>query len=345
MKEETKIKVLIVDDSAIVRQILEKELSKDKDIEIVGTAPDPYIARDKIVTLKPQVLLLDIEMPKMDGITFLKKLMKYYPLPVIIVSSLTPKGSELALEAIDSGAIDVMCKPGASYSIGDMSITLIEKIKAAANVVIGKKINTAKLLVNPIKSSLTQTTNKIIAIGASTGGTEALSFYFKSLPSQTPGILVVQHMPEHFTTSFANRLNANSEIEVREAKDGDRVIPSLALIAPGNKHMVLRRSGAVYYVKVTDGPLVCRQRPSVDVLFNSVAKYAGKNAVGVILTGMGADGAAGMLLMKNEGAITIAQDEESSVVYGMPKEAVKLGGVDYVEPLKNIPQKSLNYAV
>lgn len=336
-----KIKVLIVDDSAIVRQVLEKELSKDDGIEIVGTAPDPYVARDKIVALKPEVLLLDVEMPRMDGITFLKKLMKFYPLPVIIVSSLTPKGGDLALEAMDSGAVEVLCKPGTSYTIGDMSTALIDKIKAAANVQAEKLKSRSLLAVRPEKCSITRTTNKIIAIGASTGGTEALSYFFKALPSETPGIIVVQHMPEHFTKSFAERLNQNSEIEVKEAENGDSVIPSRALIAPGNKHMVLRRSGARYYVEIMDGPLVCRQRPSVDVLFKSVAKYAGQNAVGVIMTGMGDDGANGLLEMKTQGALTIAQDEQSSVVFGMPKAAIKIKAVDFVEPLTQIPQKAL----
>ncbi|EKD26810.1 MAG: hypothetical protein ACD_79C01008G0005 [uncultured bacterium] len=234
-----------------------------------------------------------------------------------------------------------MCKPGTSYTVGDMSVSLIEKIKAAALVDIKQKIIKEEVLKTPQKLSLTQTTNKIIAIGSSTGGTEALDYFFRSLPAQTPGILVVQHMPEHFTKSFAERLNSKSAIEVKEAQDGDSLIPSKALIAPGNKHMVLRRSGARYYVQVGEGPLVCRQRPSVDVLFKSVAKYAGKNAVGVILTGMGADGAKGLLAMKNEGSLTIAQNEESCIVFGMPKEAIKAGAVDYIEPLQNIPGKSL----
>ena len=337
-----KIKVLIVDDSAIVRKILVRELSRDNQIEIAGTAPDPYVARDKIVNLKPDVLLLDIEMPRMDGITFLKKLMKYNPLPVIIVSSLTPKGGILAMEAMDAGAIEVMCKPGESYSVGDMSQELIGKIKAVSQVKVEKRIN--QEIYKPVKQSITRTTNKIIAIGASTGGTEALTVFFKSLPQQTPGIIVVQHMPEHFTRTFAERLNRISEIDVKEAENGDSVIPSKGLIAPGNKHMVLRRSGARYYVEIMNGPLVCHQRPSVDILFKSVAKYAGKNSVGIILTGMGDDGAEGLLEMKKEGAITIAQDEQSSVVFGMPKSAIRLGAVDHIEQLINIPGKALTYA-
>lgn len=336
----SKVKVLIVDDSAVVRQTLERELSKDKEIEVVGTAPDPYIARDKIVSLKPEILLLDIEMPKMDGITFLKKLMKYYPLPVIIVSSLTPKGGELACEAIEAGAVEVLCKPGASYSIGDLTEELIEKIKVCSKI---KPHIAVKMEEKPVPSklSLTKTTHKIIAIGASTGGTEALKEVLTALPPNSPGILIVQHMPEHFTKSFAERLNSLCNIEVKEAENGDNVSPSRALIAPGNRHMMLRRSGAQYYVEVVQGPLVNRHRPSVDVLFKSVAKYAGKNAVGVILTGMGADGAKGLLEMKQAGALTVGQNEQTSIVYGMPKVAYELGGVDFVEPLNKIAEKTL----
>ena len=336
-----KVKVLIVDDSAVVRQTLERELSKDKDIEVVGTAPDPYIARDKIVSLKPEIILLDIEMPKMDGITFLRKLMKYYPLPVIIVSSLTPKGGELACEAVEAGAVEVLCKPGASYSIGDLTEELIEKIKICSKIRPRIPVHAPEKPASQ-KLSLTRTTNKIIAIGASTGGTEALKEVLTVLPPNSPGILIVQHMPEHFTKSFAERLNSLCNIEVKEAENGDSVSPSRALIAPGNRHMMLRRSGANYYVEVVEGPLVNRHRPSVDVLFKSVAKYAGQNAVGVILTGMGADGAKGLLEMKQAGALTIGQNEQSCVVYGMPKVAFELGGVDYVESLEKIAQKALN---
>lgn len=336
----SKVKVLIVDDSAVVRQTLERELSKDGEIEVVGTAPDPFIARDKIVALKPEILLLDIEMPKMDGITFLRKLMKYYPLPVIIVSSLTPKGGELACEAVEAGAVEVLCKPGASYSIGDLTEELIEKIKVCSKI---KPHIPVKAMEKPppSKLSLTRTTHKIIAIGASTGGTEALKEVLTALPPNSPGIVIVQHMPEHFTKSFAERLNTQCNIEVKEAENGDSVIPSRALIAPGNRHMMLRRSGAQYYVEVVEGPLVNRHRPSVDVLFKSVAKYAGKNAVGVILTGMGADGAKGLLEMKQAGAATVGQNEQSCVVYGMPKVAFELGGVDFVEPLNKIAEKAL----
>ncbi len=339
-------KVLVVDDSAVVRQILSQELARDPEIEIVGTAPDPYVARDKIVYLQPDVLTLDIEMPRMDGITFLKKLMRHYPLPVIVVSSLTAKGGDLAMEALDAGAVDVMCKPGASYTVGDMSVELIDKIKAAAHVDIKRR---AKMIAEaPPRqeppSAMTRTTNKVVAIGSSTGGTQALQAILTRMPPNAPGIVIVQHMPEHFTRSFADRLNELCAIEVKEAEDNDSVVPGKALIAPGNKHMLLRRSGARYYVQVKDGPLVCRHRPSVEVLFNSVAKTAGRNAVGVMLTGMGGDGSRAMLEMKEAGSVNVAQNEETCVVFGMPKEAIKLGAVDYIEPLDKITERVLALA-
>lgn len=339
---QQKIKILIVDDSAIVRKILSEELSRFPDIEVVGTAPDPFVARDKILKLQPQVITLDIEMPRMDGLTFLRKLMKYFPLPVIIVSSLTPKGSKLALEAMEIGAVDVIGKPGGSYSVGDMSDTLAEKIRIASAANIrprsGYESNCEEC--EPIRA-LTETTNKIIAIGASTGGTEALKDVLSKMPPNSPGIVVVQHMPANFTTAFAERLNGLSQITVKEAEDNDAVIPGRAVIAPGNQHMLLRRSGARYYVEVKDGPRVQHQRPSVDVLFKSTAKYAGSNSIGVILTGMGADGAEGLLEMKQAGAATIAQDERTSVVFGMPKEAIKIGAVDKVVPLGQVAQEIL----
>jgi two-component system, chemotaxis family, protein-glutamate methylesterase/glutaminase len=339
------VRVLCVDDSAMVRNVLTRELSRDKGIEVVGAAPDPYVARDMIVQLKPDVITLDIEMPRMDGVTFLRKLMKHFPLPVIVVSSLTPKGGELALEALDAGAVDVMCKPGAAYTLGDLTVELTDKIKAAARVPVRKRDAVKPAAADTVRRlSLARTTNKVIAIGASTGGTEALQRVLTVMPSNAPGIVVVQHMPEHFTRSFAGRLNELSAIEVKEAENGDRVIPGRALIAPGNYHMLLRRSGAVYHVEVKQGPLVSRHRPSVDVLFKSVARYAGRNAVGVIMTGMGADGADGMKLMHDQGAKTIAQDERTSVVYGMPKEAVARGGVDVSLPLDRIPQGALDFA-
>jgi two-component system chemotaxis response regulator CheB len=332
-----KIKVLIVDDSAIVRKIFSEDLSRETDLEVVGTAPDPFVARDKIIRLKPDVILLDIEMPRMDGLTFLKKLMHFYPLPVIIVSSLTPKGSGMALEAMEYGAVDVLSKPGGPYSVGDMSLQLKEKIRAAAKVRMDRVRKTGSgSPIGPVTKILSETTQKVIAIGASTGGTEALKEVLIRFPLNTPGILIVQHMPAQFTRAFAERLNGICQIEVKEAKDTDSVLNGQALIAPGNFHMILRRSGAKYYVNVKDGPLVHHQRPAVDVLFNSVAQYAGSNAIGVILTGMGADGAQGMLKMKEGGARTIAQDEESCVVFGMPKEAIKLNAIDRVAPLGQI---------
>jgi two-component system chemotaxis response regulator CheB len=338
-----KIKVLVVDDSAIVRKIFNEELSKETDIEVVGTAPDPYIARDKIVKLKPDVLTLDIEMPRMDGLTFLKKLMKYYPLPVIIVSSLTPKGSAMALEAIEDGAVEVLAKPGGAYSVGDMCIQLKEKIRAASRAILNKKTGPrTDMKIVTAGDSLKVTTQKVIAIGASTGGTDALREILVNMPINAPGIVIVQHMPANFTSAFAERLNQISQIEVKEAQDGDSVINGRALIAPGNFHLLIRRSGAKYYVNVKDGPLVHHQRPAVDVLFHSVAQYVGNNAVGVVLTGMGADGAKGLLAMKESGARTLAQDEASCVVYGMPKEAVRIGAAERSVPLERMAQEIIN---
>jgi two-component system chemotaxis response regulator CheB len=346
---ETNIKVLIVDDSAVVRKVFSDELSRARGIEVVGTAPDPYVARDKIVKLRPDVITLDIEMPRMDGITFLKKLMKHYPLPVIIVSSLTQKGSKLAMEALDNGALEVICKPSAAYSVGDMSVQLADKIRAVARVNVQKRLAEEGDggAAAPVAASqaLSATTNKIIAIGASTGGTEAIKAVLTGMPPNSPGIVIVQHMPAKFTTSFAERLDSLCAISVSEAQDGDSVVNGRALLAPGNFHMLLKRSGARYYVEVKTGPLVHHQRPAADVLFRSVAKYAGANAVGIILTGMGADGAAGMLEMKKAGAQTIAQDEESCVVFGMPKEAIKLGGVDRVVSLPNVTRMALEMVV
>lgn len=340
------IRVLIVDDSAVVREIFTTELSRDPELEVVGTAIDPYIARDKIIQLKPDVISLDVEMPRMDGITFLRKLMRYYPIPVVIVSSLTPRGGQMAMEAMNAGAVDVMCKPGRSYTVGDMSVELTDKIKAAASVNIKRWIS-SKSSPNggpsPPRLSMIRTTNKVLAIGASTGGTQALLKVLCSLPADAPGMVVVQHMPEHFTTSFAQRLNDHCAMEVKEAANGDSVAPGKGLIAPGNKHMILRRSGARYHVEVKSGPLVRRHRPSVEVLFNSVSQAAGPNAVGVIMTGMGDDGADGMLKMKQSGATTIAQDEASCVVFGMPREAIRRGGVDHVVPLGKIPEAILKY--
>lgn len=331
----SKIKVLIVDDSAVVRKIFSEELSKYPDIQVIGVAPDPYVAREKIVNLKPDVVTLDIEMPRMDGLTFLRKLMKYYPLPTIIVSSLTPQGGKLTLEAMDIGAVDVIAKPNSAYSVGDMSAQLVEKIRAASRARLIKREDGGRTDSEPMRA-LAQTSNKVIAIGASTGGTEALKNVLTKMPPNSPGIVMVQHMPANFTTAFASRLNDLCQISVKEAEDNDSVTPGTALLAPGNYHMILRRSGARYYVEVKTGPMVHHQRPAVDVLFKSTAKYAGANSIGVILTGMGADGAEGLLEMKQAGAGTIAQDEKSCVVFGMPKEAIKLGAADKVVSIEHI---------
>lgn len=342
------IKVLVVDDSAVVRKLFSEGLSKEADIEVVGTAPDPYVAREQIVSLKPDVLTLDIEMPRMDGLTFLRKLMKHYPLPVIIVSSLTKEGGALALEALDTGAVEVICKPGGSYSVGDMTLQLADKIRAAARVNVQQRVarmqerRSAPGVAPVAKLSLSQSTNKIIAIGASTGGTEAIAEVLSVFPPSIAGIVIVQHMPANFTTSFAKRLDSICQFRVKEAEDGDSIVPGTALLAPGNFHMVMRRSGARYYVNVKTGPLVWHQRPAVDVLFNSVAAYGGANAVGVILTGMGKDGAEGLLKMRQAGARTIAQDEKSCVVFGMPKEAIQLGGAEKVLPLQKIGMEVMN---
>jgi len=336
------IRVLIVDDSAVIRKVLTDQLSRERGIDVVGSAPDPYVARDKIVRLKPDVITLDIEMPRMDGLTFLKKLMKHYPLPVIIVSSLTQQGSKIAMEALSSGALEVI---SAAYSVGDMGVQLADKIRAVARIDVKPHVEPDKgVNASPpeiLTRALTATTNKIIAIGASTGGTDAIKTVLTVMPINSPGIVIVQHMPAQFTTSFAERLDSLSQINVKEAKDGDSVVNGQALIAPGNFHMLLKRSGARYYVNVKNGPLVHHQRPAADVLFKSVATYAGRNAVGIILTGMGADGAAGLLKMREAGARTIAQNEESCVVFGMPKEAIKLGAAEKIIGIQNIAKTSL----
>lgn len=335
------IRVLIVDDSAVVRKVLTEELQREQGIEVIGSAPDPYVARDKIVRLEPDVITLDIEMPRMDGLTFLKKLMKHYPLPVIVVSSLTQKGGSMAMEALAFGALEVISKPSEAYSVGDMSIQLADKIRAVATVDMTSRhpSPTGSAALRP--SALSQTTNKIIAIGASTGGTEAIKTILTALPPNSPGIIIVQHMPAKFTTSFAERLDALCAIQVKEAANGDSVTSGRALLAPGNLHMLLKRSGSRYFVEVKDGPLVHHQRPAVDVLFRSVARTAGANAVGILLTGMGADGAKGLLEMKEAGAATIAQDERSCIVFGMPKEAIKLGAADKIVPLDGICRTAL----
>lgn len=340
-----KIRVLVVDDSAVVRQVLTQELSALPDIEVVGSAPDPFVARDKLVRLQPAVMTLDVEMPRMDGLTFLRKVMQHFPVPTIVVSSLTPQGGEMAMEALASGAVDVLCKPGAAYSVAEVVHILAEQIRTAALVDVSRFQQKTSPALRPVQSlSLRQTTNKIIAIGASTGGTMAIESMLLPMPSNAPGMVIVQHMPENFTRSFAERLNKKCAIEVREAKDGDTVMPGLALIAPGNYHMELARSGARYFVRLQQGSREHYQRPAVDVLFRSVAKYAGANVVGMVLTGMGADGAAGLLAILQAGGRTIAQDQKTSVVYGMPMEAARLGAAEIVLPLDQIPAQALAWA-
>jgi len=342
-----KTRVLVVDDSVVVREIFVRELSRDPDIEVIATAPDPYVARDKIVQLRPDVVTLDIEMPRMDGLTFLRKLMVHYPLPVIIVSSLTRRGGALAVEALEAGAVEVMCKPGAAYSVGDMTVELIDKVKAAARVKVGRLPAGAGHVrsgQSAPRLAMTQSSNTVLAIGASTGGTEALQTLLTAMPANAPPTVIVQHMPEHFTRSFADRLNQLCATQVKEAENGDRLGPGCVLIAPGNYHMLLRRSGPAYSVQIKSGPLVCRHRPSVDVLFKSVARCAGHHGVGIIMTGMGSDGAQGLLEMKQHGAQTVAQDQASCVVFGMPKEAIGLGAADHVVPLDKMAAKVLSLA-
>ena len=349
-----KIRVLIVDDSAVVRQTLSDVLSSDPEIEIMATAGDPFVAAQRISEEVPDVITLDIEMPRMDGLTFLKKLMLQHPIPVVICSSLAEEGAQSTLRALEYGAVDIITKPkmGTKQFIEESQTTICEVVKAAAGArVRGPRPSqtvepklTADAVLPPASKAMDETTEKVIMIGASTGGTEALKAVLEVLPADTPGIVIVQHMPELFTRAFANRLDGLCAVTVKEAENNDSVIRGRALIAPGNHHLLLKRSGARYFVEVKDGPLVCRHRPSVDVLFRSASRYAGRNAVGVILTGMGDDGARGMLEMKQAGATTIAQDEATCVVYGMPKEAVKMGGVDKVAPLGSIPSLMLSYA-
>lgn len=342
-----KIKVLIVDDSAVVRQSLSSIISEDTELEVMGTAGDPFQAADRMKNEIPDVITLDVEMPRMDGLTFLKKIMAQHPIPVVICSSLTVEGSDTINKAVQYGAIEIITKPkmGTRTFLEESKIRVCDAIKAAYKADIKKhsfalqKVS-PKLSVDAViaksKSLLTETTEKIIALGASTGGTEAIRYVLERLPADIPGMVIVQHMPEHFTASFAKRLDEICAVSVKEAANNDTVLRGQVLIAPGNKHMLLKRSGARYYVEVTDGPLVNRHRPAVDVLFRSTARYAGKNATGIILTGMGDDGAKGIKEMFDAGAYTIAQDAESCVVFGMPKEAIAAGGISSVLPLSRI---------
>jgi two-component system chemotaxis response regulator CheB len=353
MLASRKIRVLIVDDSAIVRRILSEALSGEADIEVVGTAPDPYVARDKILALNPDVLTLDIEMPRMDGLTFLKKLMQFHPMPAIVISSLAQPSCHAALQALEFGAVEVLAKPGGPYSVGELRHNLVHKVRAAA----AARIQRPERVETPAGTASSEpgpaappprlvTPNlppgTILAIGASTGGTEAIAKVLLRIPQTCPGIVITQHIPAQFSRAFAKRLNDICAIEVKEAEDGDTVRPGLALIAPGDFHMLLRRSAGRYYVSVKTGPRVCYQRPSVDVLFSSVAEAAGADAIGAILTGMGNDGAQGMLKMRQAGAHTIAQNEATCVVYGMPREAVALGAAAQVLPLNAIAEAMLS---
>jgi two-component system chemotaxis response regulator CheB len=330
-----KIRVLVVDDSAVVRNVFGQELAKDPDVEVVGAAPDPFVARDMMLDREPDVVTLDVEMPRMDGITFLRKIMRYKPTPVVVVSSLTPKGGELAMEALAAGACAVLCKPGAAYSVGDMTAELVETVKAIASSGLRRAPPEPE---RPAEAprALARTTNQVVAIGASTGGTVAVERILAALPANSPGIVITQHMPEQFTRFFAQRLKQQSRLDVREAQSGDSVVPGVALVAPGNRHMLVKRSGARYVVEVKDGPRVNRHRPSVDVTFRSVARAAGRSAVGILLTGMGGDGAQGLLAMREAGGRTLAQDEATCVVYGMPKVALDLGAVESVLPIERI---------
>jgi two-component system chemotaxis response regulator CheB len=351
-----KVRVLIIDDSASVRQTMTEILNSDPLIEVIGTASDPFIAARKINQHTPDVITLDVEMPRMDGVTFLRKLMAQRPIPVVMCSSLVDEGSATLMEALEAGAVDVILKPrvGTRQFLLESSVRICDAVKAAAGANLGRlphrrgmgattrrpppeKLTADAMLPAPIpRKSMARTTETVVCIGASTGGTESLRTVLEALPADCPGIVIVQHMPEKFTEAFARRLDTLCDVDVKEAADGDTVLRGRVLIAPGNRHTLLHRSGARYYVTVKDGPLVCRHRPSVDVLFRSAAQYAGSNGAGVIMTGMGDDGARGLLEMHEAGAYTIAQDEASSVVFGMPREAIELGAVDKVAPLNLI---------
>lgn len=331
------IRVLIVDDSSLVRKVLSEELSKYDDIKVVGTAVDPYAAREKIVELNPDVITLDIEMPRMNGLDFLEKLMKHYPIPVVIVSSLAPQNSVAAIKALDLGAVDVICKPGSMYSAPDVPARLVHSVRSAAIAKINIKnpgININTVLPQPEINSATF--DKIVAIGASTGGPKALQDLLTAMPAESPGCVIVLHMPAGFTMEFAKRLDSICAMEVCEAEDEMSVISGKVMIAPGDKHMSIVKIKGQYFTKIKNGPLINYQKPSIDVLFYSVASQAKENAVGVILTGMGCDGAEGLLAMHKRGAYTIAQDEESSTIFGMPQEAIKIGAVNEIVHLENI---------
>ncbi|MEW5944053.1 MAG: chemotaxis response regulator protein-glutamate methylesterase [Pseudomonadota bacterium] len=345
-----KIKVLVVDDSALIRNILKEIINSHSDLEVVGAAPDPLVAREMIKALNPDVVTLDVEMPKMDGIDFLEKLMRLRPTPVVMISSLTEKGSDVTFRALELGAVDFIAKPKLDIARGmeGYSDEIADKIRAAAKARLKKPaMNVSQALtadaVLPALSNPIASTEKLIIVGSSTGGTEAIKEFLTRLPPDCPGILIAQHMPEAFTQSFANRLNSLCKITVTEARHGDRILPGHAYIAPGHSHLLLKRSGANYVAELNQGPPVNRHRPSVDVLFRSAANNAGPNVIGVILTGMGKDGAAGMLEMKQAGAYNFAQDEATCVVFGMPKEAIAVGGVDEIVPIQDMAQKVMKH--
>ncbi|MCX7169777.1 MAG: chemotaxis response regulator protein-glutamate methylesterase [Proteobacteria bacterium] len=353
-----KIRVMIVDDSAVVRQVIRENLEREADIEVIGAAADPLFALERMKNNWPDVITLDVEMPRMDGITFLRKIMSEHPTPVVICSSLAEKGAETTMEALAAGAVAIITKPkiGVKQFLQNASNDLVTAVRTAARSNVrniqpgGLASPSPKLTADAMlaaraatPTAMSKTTESIIAIGTSTGGTQALEVVLTMLPAVCPGIVVVQHMPEKFTALFADRLNTLCQVEVREARNNDRVIPGRVLIAPGGHHMMLRRSGAQYIVEVADGPLVNRHKPSVDVLFRSVAQVAGKNALGIIMTGMGDDGARGLNEMHQAGAKTVAQDEATCVVFGMPKEAIKLGGVDKIVPLEQVAREIIGY--
>jgi two-component system chemotaxis response regulator CheB len=347
-----KLRVLIVDDSAAVRAALTRIIEDAPDLEVMAAAGDPFIAAQHIQREVPDVIILDIEMPRMDGLTFLRRVMAQRPIPVVICSSIAEAGSETLLQALDAGAVEVIAKPrmGSAQFLSESAVRVCDALRAAARARLGRraplpsraverKLSADVMVPPPSSRAMARTTERIVCIGASTGGTEALAAVLTALPVDSPGIVIVQHMPERFTAAFARRLDGICRIDVKEAEDGDAVLPGRALIAPGNRHTLLTRSGARYCVAVKDGPLVSRHRPSVDVLFRTGAQYAGRNALGIIMTGMGDDGARGLLELRKAGAATLAQDEASCIVFGMPKEAIALGAVERVVPLDRIPQE------
>lgn len=347
-----KISVIIIDDSALVRKLLTEILNSDPELEVVATAGDPYQARDKIKQFNPDVLTLDVEMPKMDGVTFLRNLMRLRPMPVVMVSTLTEKGAQITLEAMALGAFDFVEKPklDLSQTLSSYSEEIISKIKAAAGfqpeklnqksvLEVEERLTADAVIAKSTKNIPLKTTEKIVAIGASTGGTEAIKTVLCALPANAPGIVITQHIPASFSAPFAERVNKMSALNVRQATDGEQILPGHAYIAPGDKHLLVERSGARYYCRLNDGPAVSRHKPSVDVLFRSIAQNVGANAIGVMLTGMGDDGARGMLEMRENGASNMVQDEKSSVVWGMPGAAYKLGAAELMLPLDKIAQE------